>query len=353
MTAGPHHTRPTSSAPGLSRRGFLGGAVAVGVLSPLLAACSSSGGAGTTSSGTSGGDHRTVRLGWSTSLLSGTAKSRGVFAKTLAAKGIEVKWVGPFPNHAPSIQAVIGNSADLSFGGSSTVALAAIEAGGDLKLASLSSTNIRTSSVLVLPKSGITSVRDLVGKKIAVNKSGLGQFIATAALQKYGVPLDKVSFVYLDPGDAGPAFYSGKVDAWSMFGDTVQVAEAKYGAVPIFTDSKELSAQLDYTTFVTRADYAQDNGDVLEAVFAAYQAEQKWTNAHFFESVDANARTEKLDAKTVALIKKQEKGTVTTLDAPFTRADVQKLQTSADWMTKNKVLPKSIDVSKYALTSFA
>jgi sulfonate transport system substrate-binding protein len=341
----------------------MGGALAVGVIGPLLAACSSSKGAsapsGSTTAGstaaassTAAGKRTTVRLGWSNSLVSGTAKSRGVFTPSLAAQGIDVTWVGPFPNHAPSIQAVIGDSADLSFGGSSTVALAAIQAGGDLKLVSLSSTNIRMSSVLVLPKSGITSVADLVGKQIAVNKSGLGQFIATAALEKHNIPLDKVTFVYLDPGDAGPAFYSGKVDAWSMFGDTVQLAQTKYGAVPIFTDSKELTAQLDYTTIVTRSDYAAKNGAVLKAVLAAYQVEQKWVNEHFLSSVDVNAKTEKLDAKTVTLIKKQESGTVTALDAPFASADLAKLQASADWMTKNKVLPKRIDVSRYALTSF-
>jgi sulfonate transport system substrate-binding protein len=293
-----------------------------------------------------------IRLGYSSNGVTATAKNRGVFEKTLTAQGISVSWVGPFASHAPNIQAVVGNSADLTFGGSSTVALAAIEAGSDLKLTGLLSSNIRTSSILVLPKSGITKVTDLVGKKIAVNQSGLGQFIAVAALEKYGVPQDKVTFVYLNPGDAGPAFYAGKVDAWSIFGDTVQVAEANYGAIPIFTDSKELPNQLDYQTFATRANYAADNGDVLKAVLAAYQTEQAWLNANFDESVDQNGVAEKLNAKTISLIKTQEAGTINTLAAPFSASDVTKLQTSADWQSQHKVLPKSIDVSTYTVTSF-
>lgn len=340
-----------AAAPGrpLNRRKFLGGALAAGVLSPIIAACSS-GSPATTSA--AGKKSTTVRLGYSSNGVTATAKNRGVFVKSLAAQGIDVTWVGPFPNHAPSIQAVVGNSADLSFGGSSTVALASIEAGGDLKLTSFISANIRTSSILVLPKSGITSVPELVGKKIAVNKSGLGQFIAVAALEKYSIPLSKVTFVYLDPGDAGPAFYSGKVDAWSIFGDTVQAAEANYGAKAIFTDSKDLPAQLDYETFVTRADYAASNGPTLKAVLNAYKVEQTWLNDHFDESVDQNAKVEKLSAQAIALIKQQEKGTITTLDAPFTTSDITKLQTSANWQTSHGVLPKHIDVAQYALTSF-
>lgn len=347
-----------NTTPSVGRRSFLGGALAAGVLGPLLAACSSGGSssqgsAGAGSSAAAAGKKTfTVRLGYSSNGVTATAKNRGVFVPSLADEGISVQWVGPFPNHAPSIQAVVGNSADLSFGGSSTVALAAIEAGGPLKLSSFSQENIRTTSILVLPKSGIKSVPDLVGKSIAVNKSGLGQFIAVAALEKYGIPLSKVTFVYLDPGDAGPAFYSGKVDAWSIFGDTVQAAEANYGAIPIFTDSKDLPSQLDYETFVTRADFAASEGDVLAKVLAAYQVEQKWINDHFDESVDQNAAVEKLNAKTIALIKQQEKGTITTLDAPFTSKDVTLLQASADWQYKHGVLPQSIDVSKYALTSF-
>jgi sulfonate transport system substrate-binding protein len=340
--------------PRLNRRKFLGGALAAGVLSPIIAACSSGSPAATsTTSGQAAGKKTaTVRLGYSSNGVTATAKNRGVFVKSLAAQGIKVTWVGPFPNHAPSIQAVEGNSADLSFGGSSTVALAAIEAGGSLKLTSFISANIRTTSILVLPKSGITSVPGLVGKKIAVNKSGLGQFIAVAALEKYNIPLSKVTFVYLDPGDAGPAFYSGKVDAWSIFGDTVQVAEANYGAEAIFTDSKDLPSQLDYETFVTRADYAASNGATLKAVLNAYQVEQTWLNDHFDESVDQNAKVEKLSAKAIALIKQQEQGTITTLDAPFSASDVSKLQASANWQTSHGVLPKHIDVAQYALTSF-
>ena len=73
-----------------------------------------------------------VRLTWGLSGLNLIAKERGEFDKLLAKDGIKVEWLGPFPNHAPTMQAVVGGSADFSFGGSTTPALAAIIAGSPL-----------------------------------------------------------------------------------------------------------------------------------------------------------------------------------------------------------------------------
>ena len=64
-----------------------------------------------------------VRLTWGLSGLNLIAKERGEFEKLLAKDGIKVEWLGPFPNHAPTLQAVTGGSADFSFGGSTTPAL--------------------------------------------------------------------------------------------------------------------------------------------------------------------------------------------------------------------------------------
>jgi sulfonate transport system substrate-binding protein len=77
----------------------------------------------------------TVRLTWGQGGITVIAKERGAFEKRLAADGIKVEWLGPFPNHAPTLQAVTGGSADFSFGGSTTPALAALIAGAPLVFA--------------------------------------------------------------------------------------------------------------------------------------------------------------------------------------------------------------------------
>ncbi len=82
----------------------------------------------------------TVRLTWGYFGLTLIAKERGELDKLLAKDGIKVEWLGPFPNHAPTLQAVTGGSADFGFGGSTTPALAAIIAGSPSFSRSSSST---------------------------------------------------------------------------------------------------------------------------------------------------------------------------------------------------------------------
>src|SRR6201997_1491151 len=126
----------------------------------------------------------TVRIGWGYGALPDIAKQRGVFEKTLAAKNIKVEWVGPFPNHAPSIQAVVGGSADFGFWGSTTPALAAMLAGSPIVFTGFDVYSPRSTAIIVKKSSGINSVADLAGRKVAVNRSGLGEFLLIAALEK-------------------------------------------------------------------------------------------------------------------------------------------------------------------------
>src|ERR1700744_34862 len=109
-------------------------------------------------------DRDTVRLCWGFSGWPVIAKERGEFAKTLAKDNIKVEWIGPFPNHAPTIQAVVGRSADFSLGGSTTPALAAILAGSPLVFSLFAIVEPRTTAILVKDSSGINTVSDLVGK---------------------------------------------------------------------------------------------------------------------------------------------------------------------------------------------
>ena len=100
----------------------------------------------------------TVRLTWGLSGLNLIAKERGAFEKLLAQDGIKVEWLGPFPNHAPTLQAVTGGTADFSFGGSTTPALAAIIAGSPLVFTQFVVYEPRTTAIIARDDSGINKV---------------------------------------------------------------------------------------------------------------------------------------------------------------------------------------------------
>ena len=315
----------------LSRRNLLGAALSL----PVLAACGST--------AAEAGGRKKVRLTYG---VISVPKTRGVFERTLAEQGIDVEWIGPFPNHAPTLQAVATGTADFSFGGSSTPADQALLSGNKLTYVAWATTRPRLSSILALPNSGITSVKDLAGRKVAVNKAGLGEFLLVAALEKYGVPRESVTFTYLNPPDAAPAFGSGKVDAWGIWSGPMELAEVKYGARRIFTDGEELDRQIDFSTYLVREDYARKEADTIRKVIAAYKAEADWVNAHQAEAQKiGNAVSKYPDA----VVEKIVAGNVQTTWSLINDDGIAQLQAGADWLSERKVLSDKIKIADHAV----
>lgn len=287
----------------------------------------------------------TVRLAWGKGGLPGIARTRGEFEKLLARDGIKVQWIGPFPNHAPSLQAVTGGSADFGFGGSTTPALAAMIAGSPLVFTQFAVVEPRSTAIIAKDGSGIDKVSDLVGKTVAVNRSGLGEFLLVAALEKHGIARDKVRFVYLNPPDAGPAFAQGKVDAWSMWSPGVDIARVEYKAHDVFFEGRDLDFLIDFNSYVTHRKFAEENADIVRAVNAAYRAEGEWISsnpreAELLVQKDAGYSDAVRDSL-VRLARRWEfHGTG---DARF----LTTFQGAADWLAARRILPQKVQVSDY------
>ena len=142
----------------------------------------------------------------------------------------------------------------------------------------------RSTAIIAKDGSGIDRVEDLVGKTVAVNRSGLGEFLLVAALEKHKVPRDAVKIVYLNPPDAAPAFSQGKIDAWSMWSPGVDIARANYKGHNIFLEGRDLDFQIDFNSYVTTRTFAEYNADLVKAVNAAYAQEAQWASDNSLEA---------------------------------------------------------------------
>ncbi|HEY0219634.1 MAG TPA: NrtA/SsuA/CpmA family ABC transporter substrate-binding protein [Afipia sp.] len=328
-----------------SRRSFLSSSLAgAGALAAMTTSRPGAAGGATTGRKTD-----TVRLTWGFFGLTLIAKEHGEFEKNLAREGIKVEWLGPFPNHAPTLQAVVGGSADFGFGGSTTPALAAIIAGSPLVFTQFVVYDPRTTAIIAKDSSGINKVEDLVGKSVAVNRSGLGEFLLIAALEKHNIDRAKVNVVYLNPPDAAPALASGKVDAWSMWSPGVDIARQENTAHNVFLEGKDLNFQIDFSSYVTSRKFAEDNPDIVRAVNAAFASEAKWVNENTVEAeYIVQKRTnysDKVRDDFIAL-KRQYK------ILPVTdKAFLAELQRAADWLTARKILPDPINVSEHLISA--
>ena len=287
----------------------------------------------------------TVRLTWGLSGLNLIAKERGEFEKVLAKDGIKVEWLGPFPNHAPTLQAVTGGSADFSFGGSTTPALAAIIAGSPLVFTQFVVYEPRTTAIIAKDDSGIQKIEDLVGKSVAVNRSGLGEFLLVAALEKHKIDRSAVKFVYLNPPDAAPALASGKVDAWSMWSPGVDIARLEYKAHDLFLEGRDLDFQIDYTSYLTTRKFATDNPALVRAVNDAFRAEGKW--------ISENSKDAEYIAQKAGKYSDQVRDQFIAMNRQyhyFQANDwqfVADLQKAANWLVARKVLPEPVKVTDH------
>jgi sulfonate transport system substrate-binding protein len=286
-----------------------------------------------------------VRITWGLSGLNTIAKERGEFAKLLAKDGIKVEWLGPFPNHAPTLQAVTGGSADFSFGGSTTPALAAIIAGSPLVFTQFVVYEPRTTAIIAKDASGIRTIEDLVGKSVAVNRSGLGEFLLVAALEKHKVDRSKVKFVYLNPPDAAPALASGQVDAWSMWSPGVDIARLDYKAHDIFLEGRDLEFQIDFTSYLTTRKFATENPALVQAVNDAFRAEGKWIseNSKDAEYIAQRAGKYSDEVRDQFIAMNRQYRYFSVEDKQF----IAELQRAADWLVQRKILPEPVNVSEH------
>ncbi|MEX3845690.1 NrtA/SsuA/CpmA family ABC transporter substrate-binding protein [Paraburkholderia sp. BR10882] len=289
----------------------------------------------------------TVRIGWGYGALPDIARQRGAFEKTLAAKNIKVEWIGPFPNHAPSIQAVVGGSADFGFWGSTTPALAAMLAGSPIVFTGFDVYSPRSTAIIVKKSSGINSVADLAGRKVAVNRSGLGEFLLIAALEKHHIDRDKVEFVYLNPPDAAPAFAQGRVDAWSMWSPAVDIARYSHDAKDIFNEGRDLDFLIDYSSLVTRRKFTEENSELVRAVLDAYYVEGAWQSAHAADSEQLVQKEAKYPDQVRDYLTSLKR--VNQFHEPDDAAFMAQFQRAADWLAQRRIINGPIKVADYSV----
>ncbi|MFF5257763.1 NrtA/SsuA/CpmA family ABC transporter substrate-binding protein [Actinomadura viridis] len=184
----------------------------------LTAACgaSATAGGGTPGQGGAGAVIKLADPGNSGPLA--YAKREGILEKRLGAVGARVEWGGSYASFTATIDAVRSGSVNVLEGAISP-ALGYLANSRDIKIFSftdrVTAKEAPYEDGLVVPaSSSVRSVRDLVGRQVAVNKGGRGEYLLLLALKEAGIPADQVERVHLNPVQGASAFATGKVDAW-------------------------------------------------------------------------------------------------------------------------------------------
>ncbi len=280
-----------------------------------------------------------IRLGYQKGGVVPIARQRGELEKKLAAQNIKVEWAGPFDRCATLLQAISANQADI--GGCGDIpGLSAIAAGQELCIGAVQRPRPESlaSAIVVRGDSSIRKPADLVGKKVAVNQAGAGEYLLLKVLEKEKISKDKVQRVFLAPTDAAPALYQGNVDAWAVWEPYVSVAELEHGARRITTTHPAPT----YSVMLVRNQAAAKSPEAVKAALDGLSKEYDWLNQNTAKSAEFLVKDIKISP---AVAKRVTENQGPQLLVIPNADDVAKIQRTANWMLEQKILPKKVDVA--------
>ena len=202
---------------------------------PSASACHRGGGHRGVGTPTPSGRPATVRVGvparhWPRTPISGPASCWAPFA----AQGLELETV-QFVTGLEAYQALAGGSVDLVTTGA---VISNFPARGQGKAFLINAEEFGTAQLWVHPDSGIKTVADLKGQKIATTRGTTAHYFLLRALQHNGLdPAKDIEIVHQQMGNAVTAFIAGAVPAvatWMPFDgsiaksapDAVKIADA-------------------------------------------------------------------------------------------------------------------------------
>ena len=285
-----------------------------------------------------------IRIGWLRGPNDLTlAKSRGTLEKAFADKGIKIEWAGPFPAAAPAFEALNAGSIDIT-AGSSTSSIAALAAKIPLVVFAYQKMAAGSEGVIVKNDSGIVSLKDLAGKKVAVNRGGTGEYLLMQGLEKNGVDASKVERVYLSPSDSGPSFLQGSVDAWATWDPFLTIAEKSYDG-KVLADGAAIGSD-NAVVLVASREFAEKKADQLQAVFDVVRSENAWAVANKSAAGAIWATEMKVPAELAQKIGQNNAVPTTAV----TDADVKQIANIANWYVKSGIVPALPDVAASVVT---
>jgi predicted methyltransferase/ABC-type nitrate/sulfonate/bicarbonate transport system substrate-binding protein len=194
--------------------------------SPPEGTAGPSGAAGNALAGTDAGDTArvafeplAVRIADATNAgIFAYAKREHILEKELAKVNATIEWV-PAPGAFSATFDAMNSGAINTAQGAISPIIGALSHNLPFKIYGIADPGSTLRAGIISPAtSNIRTVKDLVGKRVAVNLAAHGDYLLLKALANAGIPASKVERVPIQPPDAAAAFATGKIDAWSTFG---------------------------------------------------------------------------------------------------------------------------------------
>jgi sulfonate transport system substrate-binding protein len=289
--------------------------------------------------GASYGQDKVVRIGFQKYGKLVLLKSKGTLEDKLKAAGYKVVWT-EFPSGPPLLEAL--NVGSIDFGNTGEAPpIFAQAAGAPIQYVAYEPPAPKGEAILVPKDSKLTTVADLRGKKVALNKGSNVHYLLVKALEKAGVKYSEVEPVFLAPADARAAFERGAVDAWVIWDPFQAAAEAATGARTL-TDGTGIVSN--YQFYFSSKKFLESDSGIVDLVLAELSAVDDWAKGDIHAVANQLAPAIGLPVGVVEVaLKRQSYGI-----KPVTDSVIADQQRVADTFFALGLLPKQIKISDAA-----
>lgn len=275
-----------------------------------------------------------LRIGFQKSGLTAIAQRQKLIESALP--GTKVTWV-EFSSGPPLVEALNAGAIDLGSTGD-LPPIFAQAAGADFVYVAALPGNDQNEAIIAKKSTGIATLADLKGKRLAFGKGTSAHNLVVAALETAGISLDAVKPVYLSPPDAAAAFQSDQIDAWAIWDPQLAIAEGRYDLNVLVRTGAVLHGN---TFYLANRNFAVQHPQVILATLKALGQATDWAASHRDEVAAAlhDITGVPLEVQTVAAARAK-------FDIfPITPEIVANQQATADRFTALGLIPKTIKVS--------
>ncbi|WP_313202512.1 aliphatic sulfonate ABC transporter substrate-binding protein [Pseudomonas sp.] len=281
-------------------------------------------------------DPATLRIGYQKGSISLVlAKQHRLLEQRFA--NTRVQWI-EFPAGPQMLEAL--NIGSLDIGSTGDIPpIFAQAAGADLLYIGAEPAKPKAEVILVPKNSPITSVAELKGKRVALQKGSSAHNLLLRSLASVGLSMRDVQPVYLAPADARAAFERGSIDAWVIW-DPYYSAIDLEGKARLLADGEGLG--LIGPFMLGARGYVEANGDFIKRLLAQISEAEALTRTDEAGSVRVLAQFMGLPEE---VVRRSFSHRPASPVIPVSEHIVAAQQRTAQLFYENRLLPRQVDIA--------